>query len=480
MDKIIIDLLILLALLGGMFFIARLYLSQRTITALLVILCLGGLLRSYLAQDQQLHEWDERYHALVAKNLVEHPTKPTLYDNPVLPYDDTDWVNSHLWFSKPPLPLWAMAGSIAVFGNDEVAIRIPSIIISLLGIFMIFLIGRELFNDRVGLIAAFLFAINGLLVELAAGIGSSDHVETMFIVMVEVAIYFSILSVRRERALKWVILTGVFTGLAFLSKWFPAFLVFPVWFVGFILSDKFNWKKLFGYGLVILLSTALVILPWILNVNSYGDNILDRVLFAFGTSIQGHERPIWYYFHEILITFGELIYIPLIFGVYWAIKGKSKQAHWIVLIWIFIPLIVFTLGATKRYTYILISAPAFFMIIAYLFHYLLENYTKLRYKYLTILVAVALIALPLRFSIERLKLFRKEPTLSTFYETKDDWQDSFNDNDIVVGCPEYIELMFYTDVKAAYSFIPDSNTLTQLRNEGHEIFVYSEGGFEEY
>ena len=58
MDKFIIDLFILLALLGGMFFIARLYLSQRTIAALLVILCIGALLRSYLAQDQQLHEWD--------------------------------------------------------------------------------------------------------------------------------------------------------------------------------------------------------------------------------------------------------------------------------------------------------------------------------------------------------------------------------------------------------------------------------------
>ena len=480
MDKFIIDLLVLLVLFGGIFFIAQLYLSQRTVATLLVILCLGGLLRTYLAQDQQLHEWDERYHALVAKNLVEHPTKPTLYDNPVLPYDDTDWVNSHLWFSKPPLPLGMMAGSIAIFGNDEDAIRIPSIIISLLGIFMTFLIGRELFNDRVGLVAAFLFAINGLLVELAAGIGSSDHVETMFIVMVEVAIYFSILSVRRERALKWVVLTGLFTGLAFLSKWFPAFLVFPVWFVGYILSDKFNWKKLFAYGLVLLFSTSIVILPWILNVNSYGDTILERVLLAFGNSIQGHARPIYYYFHEILITFGELVYIPIIFGVYWAIKGQRKQSLWLILAWIFIPLIIFTLGATKRYTYILISAPAFFIIIAYLFFYLQENYKHIRYKYLVIVVAVALIILPLRFSIERLKLFQKEPALSTFYKTKSEWQDQFDENDVVVGCPEYIELMFYTDVKAAYSFIPDSTALMRIKNEGHDVFVYSEGRIEKY
>ncbi len=38
-----------------------------------------------------LHDWDERYHALVAKNMIEQPFKPMLYKNPVLPYDYKDW-----------------------------------------------------------------------------------------------------------------------------------------------------------------------------------------------------------------------------------------------------------------------------------------------------------------------------------------------------------------------------------------------------
>lgn len=53
---------------------------------LLIVLC-GFLLRLFTGVDLYLHEWDERYHALVAKNLINHPLLPTLYDHPLLPYD---------------------------------------------------------------------------------------------------------------------------------------------------------------------------------------------------------------------------------------------------------------------------------------------------------------------------------------------------------------------------------------------------------
>ena len=35
--------------------------------------------------------WDESFHALVAKNLLKHPLKPTLIDIPYLAYDFKSW-----------------------------------------------------------------------------------------------------------------------------------------------------------------------------------------------------------------------------------------------------------------------------------------------------------------------------------------------------------------------------------------------------
>ena len=60
------------------------------ITALLILLLVGGLLlRVRLSADIGLHKWDERFHALVAKNVIADPLEPTLYSHPALPYDYT-------------------------------------------------------------------------------------------------------------------------------------------------------------------------------------------------------------------------------------------------------------------------------------------------------------------------------------------------------------------------------------------------------
>ena len=55
--------------------------------SLIVILLLGFILRAFICTDMYLHEWDERFHAVVSKNIMTHPLKPTLYENPVLDYD---------------------------------------------------------------------------------------------------------------------------------------------------------------------------------------------------------------------------------------------------------------------------------------------------------------------------------------------------------------------------------------------------------
>ena len=60
----------------------------------LSVYCFAALL------DPFLNIYDERFHALVAKNLMHHPLKPTLYDDPVvnMPYDR--WDRYHIWLHK--------------------------------------------------------------------------------------------------------------------------------------------------------------------------------------------------------------------------------------------------------------------------------------------------------------------------------------------------------------------------------------------
>jgi 4-amino-4-deoxy-L-arabinose transferase-like glycosyltransferase len=114
------------------------------IAILLIVIC-GLALRIYTSTDFFLHSWDERYHALVAKNLIQHPLTPTLYDNPVLPYDYRNWKANHIWLHKQPLPVWTIAASMRLFGVNEIALRLPSIILSTIGILLTFLICSHFF-----------------------------------------------------------------------------------------------------------------------------------------------------------------------------------------------------------------------------------------------------------------------------------------------------------------------------------------------
>jgi 4-amino-4-deoxy-L-arabinose transferase len=112
----------------GYYFSWRYYSKNNFTTAVLLLMFCGLTLRFYTSSDFFLHAWDERYHALVTKNRIQHPLTPTLYDSPILPYDYKNWTENHIWVHKQPLPPWTMAASMWMFGVNEIALRLPSII----------------------------------------------------------------------------------------------------------------------------------------------------------------------------------------------------------------------------------------------------------------------------------------------------------------------------------------------------------------
>jgi 4-amino-4-deoxy-L-arabinose transferase len=78
------------------------------------------------AVQSSIHQWDEQLHALVARHVLDHPWRPTLYERTVLPADPAVWTENHVWLHKPPLAPWLMAASMSVFGVSAVAMRLPA------------------------------------------------------------------------------------------------------------------------------------------------------------------------------------------------------------------------------------------------------------------------------------------------------------------------------------------------------------------
>jgi 4-amino-4-deoxy-L-arabinose transferase-like glycosyltransferase len=476
MNSLIIDFSTLIICLAGYYFAFRFYKQNNFQLSIVLILISALVLRIYAGSDFFLHNWDERYHALVAKNLINHPLIPTLYENPVFPYDLKDWVSNHIWLDKPPIPLWAIALSLKIFGINEIAVRIPSIIVSTLSICLTYKIGSLLFSKKIGLLAAFLHSINGLLIELTAGQISSDHVETFFLFFVELGIFLSIYAVYKNKSYFFSFLIGLVTGISMLCKWNPGLIIVPVWFIGAYISKQYSLKKLFTNLLIIVSVSFFVFGIWIAYLFIHFPEetkwVLSKFVLAYNNVVEGHQGPVYFYLNDMRIVYGELIYIPILLNIYFLFRKKITWKISMVSAWWIIPIVVFSFAETKRQTYMLIFAPAFFILISYYWIYLKFHLARAKFKPILIIILFLLIALPVRYSFERLKIFQQR-------DRNPQWSQQIKNihnlipkgkNVVIFNINKPVETMFYNDC-IAYPQMPDIKTIKELQDKGYTIVI---------
>jgi 4-amino-4-deoxy-L-arabinose transferase len=455
------------------FFSWKAFRQQQTNLSLF-LLVLGGLtLRVFLSADLYLHEWDERYHALVAKNLMQNPLNPCLYSNPLFPFDYKEWTGNHIWLHKQPLALWTMALSLYCFGVNELALRLPTLILSSLTIVLVFKIGHYLFNKRVAYFAAFLFAINGLVIELGAGKSPTDHIDIFFLFFITLAIYLGTLFIETQKHLI-NIFVGIALGLAILSKWLPALIVLPVYFLLLLASKQFSFKQSCIHLLIAIVTCTAVALPWqIFIFLKYPIEAAYESSFNFfhlTAAVETHKEPFLYHFNILRIAYGELVYIPCGWFFYKALKNRKNLKHIALLAWFIIPFAVFTVAQTKMPAYTLIAAPAIFIMCGLFADYLLRNRLRFRYQWIPVSLLAGLLILPIRYSIERIKPFSIESRKPSWANDIYDLQLDPKKPNVVFNSKHPIETMFYRDC-TAYPFIPSLFMIAQLEQKGYNIVI---------
>jgi 4-amino-4-deoxy-L-arabinose transferase-like glycosyltransferase len=497
----------------------------------------GLLLRMYAGADLFLHTWDERYHALVAKHLIEHPIVPTLYDHPVLPYDYRDWRSNHVWLHKPPLALWLMAAGMRLLGPDEIAMRLPSLLLSALAIFLTYLIGAYLGGRRVGLLAAAFQAVNGYLLQLPGGRVAVDHVDNALIFFVELGIFFAVLQVRiadrgglpaegapsppssgaagagtsgRASRTGWsfalaTLAIGVAAGLAVLSKWLPGLLPIPVWLA---LAWRRQPPRRIAAGLLaITAACAAVALPWQIYIReafpleAHWESAYN--LHHLRVPIEGLGGSPLYYLVKMPRFFGELIYLPvawflLILAVpAWrpreviagaeaappaapapadTSRGANRRESLRLLplaTWLLLPYVAFSLAATKLGGYVMVAAPALFIVQASFWLWLWDRRPRRRGIAFALRWAVLLLLplLQLRYTVERMKM---RPA----YDRNPPWVRALRELPVRLGpgpvvlfhLDRPLEAMFYTPY-IAYEGLPTPREVERLTAAGYRVVV---------
>ncbi len=312
-----------------------------------------------------------------------------------------DWVAPHLnglrYFEKPVLGYWLDALSLLVFGENAFAVRFPSAIATGFGALLVFMLAKGFGGDRfVGVLASVLF----LTCFEVMGIGIFSTLDAMFSLFVTGTVACFLLAcsaVRRSRReLLMLFLSGIFCGLAFLTKGFLA-LALPVLIVVPFLCWERRAREMFRLSWLPLLTALVVILPWAIAVHlREGDFwryfFWEEHIKRFSSVEAQHPAPPWYF----LMIF-PVVAMPLTFIIPAGIAGFRKQ-HLkdpllrFSLCWFFLPFLFFSASRGKLGTYILPCFPPLAILLAVgLDRYLAEGREKL-FKWGVMLLA-ALVSL---------------------------------------------------------------------------------------
>ncbi len=154
------------------------------------------------------------------------------------------------YYAKPPLIAYIIYLSTALFGNTELGVRIPAVLMSALTSIVIYKLALYLFNDRR------LAFLSGLLPMFSVGfqlLGVLMTIDTPLSMFWVASLFFYAKAFRENKNIYWMF-AGFFGMLAFLSKYTGIFL--PI--LAFLFAVWSNRDKLKEKGIYISLALTLV------------------------------------------------------------------------------------------------------------------------------------------------------------------------------------------------------------------------------
>lgn len=272
-------------------------------------------------------------------------------------------------FTKPPFTYWAIASSIAVFGNHEWAARLPNSLAYLFTVLLMYQLGR-CFMPKRPWVPALVYA-SLLLPVLGASIVTTDTLLTMWEVLAITAFASAAFGKPGKYQQAWIALMWVAFGMAFLTKGPPGLLPLLSVIAFQITHRPIRWGLLFlPLGVI---GFATVAFSWYAAVALKNPALFSyfiRYEFIERVASSAHQRnPQWY---------GAIaVYLPtlLIGGLPWVgfILAKLHTKHLrhpvdqfrhlststrFLIFWLLLPLVVFFLARSRLPLYVLpLAAP---------------------------------------------------------------------------------------------------------------------------
>ena len=310
----------------------------------------------------------------------------------------TPWANDniYLWVGKPPLVIWLMSFSLRVF-ETNFAIRFWGAFFGVLSSVFVFYTGKFLVNRIVGFISAIIL----LTFSSFYGIARSGLLDVPLTFFLLGSIYFFLKSEDSKKERQYVILSGVFFGLALMTKQLSALLI-PIIIFFYLLFTRRSLRFLLRKPFVMFAGIgSLIFSPWVILMTlRFGIEFL-RINFYYSvfqratTVLESKVGDYFFYFNYLISSENKFWLVLLPFAIALLLMYvfyKKKKAHILLLVWILVVLGIFSISQTKISHYIIPVFPAFALILGNLLHDLFMRLRAWGLIPIAILIMILLVA----------------------------------------------------------------------------------------
>jgi 4-amino-4-deoxy-L-arabinose transferase-like glycosyltransferase len=330
---------------------------KKSVLLILILVAFGGTLFFFNLGGWDLWNPDEPRYAQIAKEMLQG-------EGWIIPH-----LNSEVYLDKPPLFFWFIAFTAkAIGGMTEFAARFPSALFGLLTLLLLFSLGKRLFNEKAGFLAALILATTAEFLWLTRR-ANIDATLTFFTTAAITLLYVGFHQQRGRWVLYllayWAMAVGVLVKL-------QIGVIVPALVVGgyFLMQREWRFFKdpshIPGISLFVAFIGGWIALAYLSGGHDYLWGLFYQKTAATFFESASHHRPLYYYLARFPGNFVPwIIFFPsaLIYGL--SAKGRKKEFIF-AFFWFAIIFAFFSLAKAKRELYLLPLYPAAALMVGYL------------------------------------------------------------------------------------------------------------------
>ncbi len=163
---------------------------------------------------------------------------------------------------KPPLALWAQAGSAEVFGFSPLSLLLPQAIAGIVAVAALYLIVRK----RFGTLAATASALTLAAFPAFVAVSRDNNVDTLLILLMTLACGVALRAIETGR-LRTLLASAALVALAFNTKALAAYLVVPGIGAGYLCCAPGPWRRRVSHLLLAGVVCGVLSLVWMVAVD---------------------------------------------------------------------------------------------------------------------------------------------------------------------------------------------------------------------